>query len=214
MLLLHLRVHSFTLAVFARAVNMNRYPCSTIATRRGKKGSETFIRLLRHVFLLNSFATSPPNLWSADTEISTNEKAPRESCRFPPEMGSKLHVRRNFVLLLGCCTSLCFCEKMVDSEEEEVGVLDQDFTPFTQSSPSYSVESETDQEVCKIFKKWNARKLPDSAKGGTVSKKSKIEPSIEPASLGAEDCKENVDVKGQCFSIKSFTRPYNYKHLK
>ena len=28
---------------------------------------------------------------------------------------------------------------MVDSEEE-VGVLDQDFTPFTQSSPSYSVE--------------------------------------------------------------------------
>ncbi|XP_027055148.1 uncharacterized protein LOC113682191 isoform X2 [Pocillopora damicornis] len=85
---------------------------------------------------------------------------------------------------------------MVDSEEE-VGVLDQDFTPFTQSSPSYSVESETDQEerICKIFKKWNARKLPDSAKGGTVSKKSKIEPSIEPASLGAEDCKENVDVK-------------------
>lgn len=117
--------------------------------------------------------------------------------------------------LLGCCTSLCFYEKMVDSEEE-VGVLDQDFTPFTQSSPSYSVESETDQEerICKIFKKWNARKLPDSAKGGTVSKKSKIEPSIEPASLGAEDCKENVDVKGQCFSIKSFTRPYNYKHLK
>ena len=98
MLLLRLRVHSFTLAVFARAVNMNRYPCSTIATRRGKKGSETFIRLLRHVFLLNSFATSPPKLWSADTEISTNEKAPRESCRFPPEMGSKLHVRRNFVL--------------------------------------------------------------------------------------------------------------------
>ena len=97
---------------------------------------------------------------------------------------------------------------MVDSEEE-VGVLDQDFTPFTQSSPSYSVESETDQEVCKIFKNF-----PDSAKGGTVSKKSKIEPSIEPASLGAEDCKENVDVKGQCFSIKSFTRPYNYKHLK
>lgn len=86
---------------------MNRYPCSTIATRRGKKGSETFIRLLRHVFLLNSFATSPPNLWSADTEISTNEKAPRESCRFPPEMGSKLHVRRNFVLFCSAAAQVC-----------------------------------------------------------------------------------------------------------
>ena len=142
-------------------------------------------------------------------------KEGRKPLRLQTDKGRNCMSDEILCSLLGCCTSLCFCEKMVDSEEE-VGVLDQDFTPFTQSSPSYSVESETDQEerICKIFKKWNARKLPDSAKGGTVSKKSKIEPSIEPASLGAEDCKENVDVKGQCFSIKSFTRPYNYKHLK
>lgn len=105
MLLLRLRVHSFTPAVFARAVNMNGSPCSTMATLRGKKRST---RLLRHVFLQSTlqpllFIIWPPNLWSADNYILTNQKARESGCCFPPEMGSKLYVRRHFVLF---CSNL------------------------------------------------------------------------------------------------------------
>jgi len=94
---------------------------------------------------------------------------------------------------------------MMADLEEELGVLDGDrdnLLPL-ESSPSCLAESETekqaDQEVRKIFMKWNLRKLPGSAvKGGPVEKKSKI----ESASVSAKG-----DVNGQYFSLKSVTQP-------
>ena len=189
MLLLCLKVHSFTLAVFTRAVNMNRSPCSAMGTWRGKKRST---RLLHHVFKTTLqplfFIIWPPNLWLANNDILTSQKANELGCCFLSEMGSKLYARRHFVLFWSNLqwwwiqrkSLLCWTEIEIISFH-------------LQQSPSCSTESEmdkqADQEVCKILFKWNLRKLPGSAmKGGPVEKKSKI----ESASVSAKE-----DVNGQ-----------------
>lgn len=198
MLLLRLRVDSFTLAVIARAVNVNGFPCGTMATRRGEirsvlNPSRFSACIFRHVFA-NDFATSPVSSLFAYTPAKlmvsgyqnlTNQDKPFGLAPlFPPEMEAKTVHRTTLVL---------FCSNMADqSDEEYVGVLDGDRCSDTLvpclTSPSCSTESESekqaDKEVSEILFKWNPkRKLSGSVKEKPVEKKSKI----ESASVSTEE---------------------------
>ena len=156
MLLLRLRVDSFTLAVIARAVNVNGFPCGTMATRRGEirsvlNPSRFSACIFRHVFA-NDFATSPVSSLFANTPAKlmvsgyqnlTNQDKPFGLAPlFPPEMEAKTVQRTTLVL---------FCSNMADqSDEEYVGVLDGDRRSDTLvprlTSPSCSTESESEKQ--------------------------------------------------------------------
>lgn len=169
MLLLRLRVDSFSLADLTRTVDVNRFSCSTMATRRRKK--RLFFRgargkrsslLFRHFVFLGVCARNIYGLRLGKTEQSRSEGERRH---LPPKMRAKSFCHSKFLPL-----SLFSSVEMMAScsGEKESRVLDKS---------DEESELDADNEVKRIMSKWTKAK---SATEEPVAKKLKKMDSSAP----------------------------------